>query len=307
MIRFLSFLLVFSLSTNLVLGQTEPKQAYQVARSVFTTPIERAHADEADRFLLGMLSAASGATGGNFSVFALVPALTLLEEGKTEGMKTLQTAKVNLNVQVKNLVSTEILNSFDLVVTGSGKTRTEAIQRAVQQLRSKKSQAIKEILKTDQLIAAYYDANCAKIKALAMDQLEKKNYAAAVAQLHAVPVETGCYASTMALRQQAFDLEQGRLCSNVLQQAEAAAAANQFEEALQLLSRIDATAPCAGQVKSTILSMETKLDAERNQQWNWIFQMWSTGAEVEKARWNALTAISLNWLKSNNALDLLGR
>ncbi|MFN7325162.1 MAG: hypothetical protein ACK5SQ_01130 [Chitinophagales bacterium] len=306
MIRSFPLLLVFSLFSGWMQAQTAAKQAYQVARTVYNAPIERGHGEEAERFLIGMLPAA-GTASGSFSLFGLIPALSLLEEGKTEGMKTLQTAKVNLNVQVKNLVSTEILGSFDLVVTGSGKTRSEAIQRAVQQLRNKKSMAVKELLKMDQLIDQYYEDNCARIKAVASDQVEKRNYAAAVAHLHAVPVETGCYTSTAALRQQAFELEQARLCGNIVQQAEAAAAANRFVEALQLLSKVDAAAPCAPQVKATIQGMEARLDAERKEQWNWLFQMWATGAEVEKARWNALTAISLNWLKSNNALDLIGR
>lgn len=280
-------------------------QSYLVSKGLTEQPVERKHAESAENILSGILSQASGASGSRYSVFGLTPALSLLEEGKIEGVKTLITAKVNVNVKVQNLISSETLGSFDLTLTGSGKTRAEAINKAIQQMRSKKDQISKEIAGFDQKIKSYYDKNCDKIAATAREYVAKKEYQAALAILHGIPAESSCFTAVEAQKNQVFASVQAQECSNFIKRADAFTAANNFVAALQVLSQVDASAPCAAEVTTKIADIETKLDAAQKEQWEWLFKFWSAGAEAEKAKWNAITAIAMNWLRSNGKYELL--
>lgn len=299
----------FFVATAFATAQNTPAitQSYLISRGTVESPIERKHAEEAEHVLSGILAQSAGTSGSRYSVFSLSPVISLLEEGKVEGVKTLITAKVNISVRVSNLVSSEALGAFDMVVTGSGKNRAEAITKAVQQLRNKKVQVTKEIAGFDQKIKNYYDTNCEKIAATARDHVGKKEFQAALAILHGVPVDAGCYATISTLKSEVFNSVQQQQCSNITRQADAFIAANNFIAALNTLSQIDAAAPCAGEVTARIAAIEAKVDAAQKEQWEWLFKFWATGAEAEKAKWNAYTALCLNWLRTNGKIEILDK
>ncbi|MEI6409296.1 MAG: hypothetical protein WCR52_07940 [Bacteroidota bacterium] len=304
------FLLLFLLpgAQALLYGQTTTiQQNFLLTQASVESPLDRSHATEAGNILASMLAQSAASSGSKYSVFSLQPNLSLLEEGKIEGVKTLITAKVNAGIRVTNVISSETLGAFDLVLTGSGKTRAEAITKAIQQLRNKKGQFVTELNGFEQKIKTYYEKNCDAIIAKAQDQLSKKEFASALAMLHGIPSEAACAQTAAALTAEAFTKVQEQQCSAVTRQADAFVAANNFVAALQVLSQIDPAAPCAADASAKIAAIETKVDAAQKEQWEWLFKFWSAGADAEKARWNALTAISLGWLRSNSKLEFIER
>ncbi len=305
---FLLFCLLFTgIYISSAQQQTEIANQYLISKCTVEAPLERRHGDETEHILTGILAQSATASGSKYSTFALAPVVSLLEEGKIEGVKTLVTAKLNISIRAVNLISSDILGAFDIVVTGSGKNRAEAITKGIQQLRSKKPQMAKSISEIDRKVKDYYDTNCDKIAATATDLVQKKQYQAALALLHGVPATAGCYASLAAQKEQVFKSVQEQQCSNISRQADALIAANNFTGALNLLSQVDASAPCAADVDAKIAVIETKLDAAQKERWEWLFKFWETGAEAEKAKWNAYTAICLNWLRGSSKFDIIDK
>lgn len=287
-------------------SETTLRQNFLLLKTQAPAPFERAQADECDQIVAALLAQVSaGGSGAPYSVFGLQPALSLLEEGKMEGVKTLVTAKVNIGFRVNNVVSSENFGAFDLVSAGSGKTRNEAVRHALQQLRSKKSKFAFELRQIEEKIGTYYEQNCASLSDKARNLVEKKDYAAALAILHGIPAESGCSGSAAALTAETFARYQEQQCAALLRQAEALSAGKRFGEALDLLGRLSPSAPCATDANAKIAAIESKADAALKEKWEWLFKCWSAGAEMEKARWNALTAISLGWLRTQYNLDLI--
>lgn len=303
----LSLIALFFIAQTLLLGQanTPLQLSYLLAKATAETPLERKHADEATNILATQLAQNAASAGSKYSTFSLQPVLSLLEEGKIEGIKTLITAKLNVNVRVVNLISTETLGAFEVVLTGSGANRSEAITKAIQQLRNKKALISKELLGFDQNIRAYYDKNCDAIAAKANALVSKNEFAAALALLHGIPADVACFQTQAALTNQVFTTIQTQQCSTVLRQADAFVAANNFVAALNVLSQVDPAAPCATEASAKITAIEAKVDAAQKEQWEWLFKFWSAGVDAEKARWNAITAISLGWLRTNSQLELI--
>ncbi len=303
----LSLIALFFIAQTLLLGQaTTPLQlSYLLTKATAEAPLERKHADEATNILATQLAQNAASTGSKYATFSLQPVLSLLEEGKIEGLKTLITAKLNVNVRVVNLISSETLGAFDVVLAGSGANRSEAMTKAIQQLRNKKALISKELLGFDQNIRAYYDKNCDAIAAKANAFISKNEFAAALALLHGIPSDVACFQTQAALTNQVFTAIQTQQCSTVLRKADAFVAANNFVAALNVLSQVDPAAPCATEASAKITAIEAKVDAAQKEQWEWLFKFWSAGVDAEKAKWNAITAISLGWLRTNSPLELI--
>jgi hypothetical protein len=237
-------------------------------------------------------------------VFSIQPTVSVLESAQIEGMQDRKAVKVNLNLRVLNAVSGETFASSDVVLTASGTTEDEAVGRALQNIRQNNPALRRELNALDAKVRAHYQAHCADVLTAAAAHEQRKEYAAALALLHSVPQGTPCFNEVAARKAAVFVLLQTANCQNLLTRADAHVAANNFTSALLLLSQTDATAPCAADVKSRIATLETKVDAAQKENWEWLFKFWATGAEAEKARYNALTACALTWLRGSGKCDL---
>lgn len=282
-------------------------RAYYLIKPVANAPFEPRQGDELNNILSSALAQNSAGTSAKFSNFGIQPTVSILEEGKIEGIKTQMTAKINVNLRMLNLITGDNLASNDLVFVGTGSNRSEALTRAIQQMRQKKAQLEKELANFDQKIRVYYEQNCTALVQKANALMQKNAYADALVLLHGIPADLPCYQQQTSLINQVFAKVQEQNCNAILRKADAAVAGNDFLQALQYLSELDPAAPCAAEASAKIATIETKLDAERQQQWEWLFKFWSAGVNAEVARWNARTAICLEWMHAHSSLNFIDK
>ena len=121
----------------------------------------------------------------------------------------------------------------------------------------------------------------------------------AMAMLHAIPAGSSCAELAQMQKDELYARVQQQECTNLMQQAAALAAADKYDAALGMLARIDAESPCAAQSRQQIAELEKKADADLQQRYEWLFKYYSAGAEVEKARWNAISLLCADWMKNN--------
>lgn len=278
--------------------------SFLLAKAKFESNISPKYAEKVERQLASVLTSGVNTYGAPFSVFSIQPTVSVLESAQIEGMQDRKAVKLNVNLRVVNAVSGETFASSDVVVTGSGTSEDEAVSRALNNIRQNNPALRRELGNLDAKVRAHYQAHCADVLTAAAAHEQRKEYNAALALLHSVPQGTPCFNEVAARKTAVFAQVQATNCQNLLTRADAHIAGNNFLGALLLLSQVDATAPCAAEVKARIATVETKVDAAQKENWEWLFKFWATGAEAEKARYNALTACALTWLRGSGKCDL---
>ena len=254
--------------------------------------------EQIDRQLLTLL-ADGESVNSQFSAFLVQPALDLLEEGKIEGMENRQTAKLNLHLKLVNAFTKEVLDARMFTLTGAGASMDDAVKKAVANIRRSNPALTKSMSEFRQKAADFYAKNCAAVTLQADDSARKGNYREAFSILHSVPQGVPCFAEVAAKKEEFFQKLQQYECAANLAKAQAAEAKNDFAGALAILSRFDPAAPCFEEVKKSIAAIEQKVDEQQRVDYEWLFKFYSEGKEAEAAKWNAMSALFMNWLKES--------
>ncbi|MFN0212673.1 MAG: hypothetical protein ACKVT2_00335 [Saprospiraceae bacterium] len=262
--------------------------------------------DRIDRQILSALESGDG-LNNQFSVFVIRPALDILDQGKIEGIKTQITVKLNLQLKLTNGATAEVLAIQDVRISGAGNTVDDAVNRALQSLRRDHPALSKAIGNFRQRIVDHYATNCGNVSTAANELASQNKHRDAFALLHSVPQGTPCFQEVAGKKMEYFGLVQSADCQNKISRANAAVASNDFKTALQILGQIDANAPCFGDAKSAILSIESKVDENLKTNYEWIFSFYKEGKAAETARWNAMTAMGLLYLTENKKCILVER
>ena len=296
-----TFLLIL-LALNLG-AQDAPNINLLLTQTTLGKGISYSSRDRIDRQILSAL----GGDGVNnqFSIFVVQPALDILEEGKIEGVKAQKTVKLKLQLKLSNSLSGEVMGMQDVNASGAGNTLDEAINRAVQSIRRDNPGLTKSLAKFRERIAEYYATQCGAVGTIADEFAAQKKYPEAFATLHAIPQGTPCYEELATKKMAYFTALQTNSCENKMARANAAVAADNFTSALAILSEIDASAPCFAEAKAAVSALESKVDADQQKRYEWLFSFYREGKAAETAQWNAMTALCLAWLRDGGKYKLI--
>ena len=88
------------------------------------------------------------------------------------------------------------------------------------------------------------------------------------------------------------------VCSQLLQQANGAFAAGNYEEAIASLNMIDMQSPCAGDVRTLTEKIKREVDAEKRQAIELYLQEMSTAADIQKRRVKAIENIAVAYYQN---------
>jgi hypothetical protein len=307
MIRHLTAMLLLLAASVQLTAQEAPQIAILLAQVNTGKDIPYAARDRANRQILSALEMGDAGAGQQFSAFVIKPTLDILEQGKIEGTKTQQTVKLNLQLQLTNVLNGDVLAVQDVKISGAGNNLDEAVNRALQGLKRDHPGLSKAVSGFRQRVTEHYQAHCASVTGTAEELAAQNKFREAFLQLHAVPRGTDCYASVAEKKQSYFQSLQQAECDNRLQKARAAIAGNQYATGLSLLSQVDANAPCFNEAKTLIAQAEGKLDDELKTRYEWLLSFYREGRAAETARWNAMTAYSMQCLRESGKYILVER
>ncbi|MDO8365723.1 MAG: hypothetical protein Q7T20_02920 [Saprospiraceae bacterium] len=301
-----AYILLFALLTTSLSAQEATPIPILLAQTTLGKDLSYSNRDRIDRQILSALEVGDGANN-QFSVFVIRPALDIFEQGKIEGLKTQLTVKLNLQLKLTNAMTGAVLAVQDVKASGAGNNLDEAVNRALQTMRRDNPALSKAIKTFRQKISDHYIVQCSNVNTSATELASQKKYREAFAMLHSVPQGTACFQEVSAKKLEYFDLVQTAECQNKMSRANAAVAANDFKTALQILSQIDANAPCFGEAKTAIAAIEPKVDENLKTNYEWLFSFYKEGKAAETARWNAMTAMGLLYLSENKKCVLVER
>jgi len=242
-----------------------------------------------------------GAGGGlqdKFSIFTVMPSVTILEQVKIEEKQGQPMVKLNLRIQLSHLLTGDSLDVQDFTLSGTGTTTEECINRAFSPLRSQPIM-LKAATNCRQKIADYYTKNCAAVISRAAAQAAFNNPTEAFVALHAIPAGYPCFAEGQASKNDYFQKAQSKECQQKLKQAGAAVFEQNIGAALWALTQIDAAAPCFAEAKAQIAVLESTADDALKKRYEWLFKFCKDGAQADVARSNAMNAWALGYLRDS--------
>lgn len=281
-----------------------PQISFALGRARIESGLSNTLQNKVERQLSALLTSGADTYGAPYAVFVVAPVLSLLDQGKIEGVATRITARVNLQLRVANNVSGEVFHTSDLTLTGAGATLDEAVGKALQGVRPNNPALRRAMEESRVKIREHYTQHCDQVQKAAAEKESAGQFAAALSLLHSIPEGTPCFEAVQAKKTALFAKIQEQECRNLLQKADARVAAKDFAGALHWLAQIDSQSPCAPDAKQRIATVETKVDEQERTRNEWLFKYWSAGQDAEKARWNALTTFCLEWLHGNAKYEL---
>lgn len=238
----------------------------------------------------------NGVVNEKGSTFAIYPSLSIVEFGKMEGIKTLQTAQLELSFLVKNIFSNEDFIVFSKSLSGAGNTQKAAINKAIMSIRPQQSIYKNFIEGMSERINGYYEEECNNIIADAQKAINNQEYQKAVSLLNVLPNNSTCKTSNENLLDQAYQKYQTKNCNGLIQKANIAAMKKDYKTAIDYLALVDAQSQCASEAQQALQKIGTASDKQTAKKLEFLNKVYSDNKEIQKARQQSMNAISNTYI-----------
>ncbi|MBL7749305.1 MAG: hypothetical protein JNM19_17835 [Chitinophagaceae bacterium] len=222
------------------------------------------------------------------------------------GMRNIMVADCSFSIIIKQQNSAIIFSQYSRNIKGSGFNKEEAVSNAISQIEFADDKAAKFIENAKSKIISYYNQNCELILQKAEKYRSMKEYQAALSILLTVPEEaTTCYARAQQKAPAVFKEMQNLECKKYILQAQTAAAAKDFDNALETLSWIDPTGVCQAEAKALIKKIEAETTDDKKKQWQFVFKALDGTIEIGKARAAAMSNLTLYWMRQQSGRTII--
>lgn len=239
------------------------------------------------------------AASGYDNNFVIYPKFAIYETNVVEnGMQNITVVNAELSLFIKQVDNNVLFSSMSKKLKGGGKTQQAAITNAISTISTNDTQFKTFIEAGKSKILQYYEAKCQDIMSKAQNLANMKEYAQAAGLLLTVPDEVSCYSKIQTQLVGVYKLYQNKQCVKDIQDAKIELAANNYNAALRLLSRVDPSSNCFGQVQGVVKSMESKIDDKDKQVWDAQMKIYGDAVELEKHRMSAVKDIAVAYHQS---------
>ncbi|HMJ48370.1 MAG TPA: hypothetical protein VK498_13640 [Ferruginibacter sp.] len=232
--------------------------------------------------------------------FVIYPKFEIYDEKDSKGgMRSIKILNYNLSLYIKQLSTNIIFSTYSKSIQGSGYNKNEAISNALESIDPSDTKLNDFVKNGKEKIIKYYQSNCDIVIKKVESERNIKNYESALATLLTVPEEaTTCYDKAQSKAKTVFTELQKYKCSQYLQKAKTSTASANYDEALEYLSWIDPTSPCASESKSLINLNASKVSQERKKEWEFLIKAYSDGVALKKAQIQSMNNLAISWLKT---------
>jgi hypothetical protein len=240
------------------------------------------------------------AASGYNQTFVIYPKFAVYETNVVEGgMQNITVVTAELSLFIKQVSNNMLFSSVAKSLKGSGKTKEIAITNAISQIPVADKAFAEFVAEGKQKIIAYYEANCDDIVKKTDTYIKMQQYEQALGVLMSIPEEiSACHDKILNKSVETFKAYQNQCCAELLQQAKAKSAAQDYDSALEILADIDPSANCFNEQQTLIKSIENKVSAEVKKQWDFRMKQYYNTVSLEKQRINAIKEIAVSYYKS---------
>ncbi|HRH69985.1 MAG TPA: hypothetical protein PLB89_10800 [Flavobacteriales bacterium] len=265
------------------------------------------NADQQERLRNKIMQCANrtGIVSVGMSNFLLHPQLDLNEVTVAEQMKKIYVAKCALSLSIARTdyrdYPGQSFGSISLSVVGSGADSAQALNNAIQQIKTDDPKISKFIVDTKARILDYYMTHCDEVVMEARRQYELQQHGLAIGLLFSVPSAAPCYdeARKMSISVYKEYLKDGceqqlLQLKSILVTSKAGDQTKKHEQALDLVKQMNPAADCYQEAYGMINKLDAELDEQQRQEWNMQRAIVENEAEVQKEAYRAMAAMSSN-------------
>lgn len=231
------------------------------------------------------------------STFTLHTLLSLIDFNKMEGISQEETVQLELSFMVKNVFSGQSILIFSHKLSGSGKTRNTAINRAINNIRPQRKAYANFINKMQAKIEKYYGEDCNNIITEAQRAMDQNEFKKAVAILYVIPKNSDCRTSNQSLLDQAYNQYQSQNCQSLIQRAEVAILKKDYKNAINLLGQVDVNSSCRDQAQKQLESVTAKVDEQTEKKMKFLNKVYKDNVDIEKAKQQSMKSISNTYIE----------
>lgn len=236
----------------------------------------------------------------NASNIVLYPEVVFLKDDMIEGgMRNIYSVDFELTLKLVSIDSRTTFGTTTWELKGKGYSKQEAVKEGFSKLSANDGQFAQFFNGVKSKVAKYYESNRASLITQAKTLAKQGNYEEAMAVLYDYPSGINGYTEVQNTIGSIYRQYQTANCSQIVQQAQARFAQQDYEGALALLSDLDATSPCASTAKSLITQIRQKINQDQANARAYAMAEKKLAASVEKARINAVSNIVSAYYKRN--------
>lgn len=231
------------------------------------------------------------------STFAVYPMLGVIEYGTLEGISQETTVQLELGLLVKNIFSDQYVLIFSHKLSGSGKTKQAAVNRAIHSIRPQRKIYQDFIDDLRKKIDSYYTDDCSAIVENAQRALQNNEYQKVISLLYVLPADSDCRRSNQAILDQAYTLYQTQRCQGLIQQAEVAVLKKDYKDAIDAIGKVGPNSPCNDQAKTLLQKITANVDEQTTKKMDFLNKVYKDNVELEKARQQSMKSISNTYIE----------
>lgn len=246
-----------------------------------------------------IVSSTGLAASGYNNNFVIYPKVALYETTVVEGgMENITVVTCELSLFIKQVDNNILFSTISKQLKGSGKTKSIAITNAISKIPTNDNDYKAFIATGKSKIITYYESKCGDIIAKSESLVKMQDFEQALGLLMTVPEEVSCYNKVQEKSIEAYKAYQNQKCVVQLQDAKTQLAANNYNDALNILSQIDPSTPCFKESQTLVEKAATKVDQEEKKQWDLKMKVYNDNVALEKQRITAIKDIAVAYYKS---------
>jgi len=240
-------------------------------------------------------------TGGLIgSRFIITPNIAVLTKDIVAGPPAMNALTLEVTLFVGDGIDGKKFASKSVTVKGVGINENKAYIEALRMIKPNDPGIIAMLEEAQKKIINYYNTSCDAIIKSAQGAASTGSYEAAIAQLTSIPdVCTACYDKGMAAAEPIYKKYNDFVCGTKLAEARAAWNANQNATgagaAGMIMSKIDPSASCYGEVVSLSKEISARMTEIGDKEWDYKFEERQGNVEIEKARIKAYRDIGVSY------------
>ena len=240
-----------------------------------------------------------GATSVNSGNIVLFPVIDFTNDNLIEGgMRNIYSVDYELTIKAISLNNNSTFGSITWSLKGKGYSKSAAVKEGFNKLNSNDSRFASFFTEIRQKIESYFISNRSSLLAKAKTLATQKQYEEAISLLYEYPSGIAGYNEVQKTLGSIYKQYQTANCSQILQEAKAKFALQEYETAAALISDIDASSSCASAAQTLSNQIRQKINSDQAAQRAQDLEEKRIAASVEKTRINAISNIVSSYYKS---------
>ncbi|MCL2845516.1 MAG: hypothetical protein FWE23_08740 [Chitinivibrionia bacterium] len=288
----LFFAVCFAVSVSAVSLEDVGRIALSVVVPDVIRDIDASHRPVLETRIKQVVSGAGLAASGGDGNFIIYPNFTIIQTDLVEtGMQNITRVRAEITLFVKQVDNGLLFGTVSREVTGSGRTKNDAIRSAIQALPTRHSEFTAFLENSKERIVEYYEVRCWDIIGRADGYIRRQMHEEAIAVLLTIPEEVAvCYAKITGRLVQAFNAHQNQICRELMHRANTLMAARDHFGALEAIGQISPLSNCYAESMMILQSIETAIEEQEREKWNLAMRLHNEARELEQRNFQAAQA-----------------